>query len=114
MNDLEKMQRIDGLLSHVWMVRTFIKHSEETEEDDELKEVHRELYDYMHALGPFLQTNDAPGFLKQARKKIKKLREATDLFLDIQPEISEHTNFKMAAISLRLAVMEVEQILQTA
>jgi len=47
----EAMHRIDGLLAHVWMVRTFIKHSEEAEEDDELQEIYRKLYDYMLALG---------------------------------------------------------------
>ena len=30
----EAMHRLDALLSHVWMVRTFIKHSEEVEEDE--------------------------------------------------------------------------------
>ena len=30
------MCRVDALLSHVWMVRTFLKHSEEAEEDEEL------------------------------------------------------------------------------
>ena len=41
----ERVQAIDDVLSHVWMVRTFLKHSEEAEEDDELRDVHRELYD---------------------------------------------------------------------
>jgi hypothetical protein len=41
------MHAIDRQLAHVWMVRAFIKHSEEAAEDEELAEVHRELYDYM-------------------------------------------------------------------
>ena len=45
------MNEIDAELSHVWMVRTFLKHSEEAEEDDEIRDVHRGLYDYMLALG---------------------------------------------------------------
>ena len=36
LSDQQRMQRLDELLSHVWMVRTFLKHSEEAEEDDEL------------------------------------------------------------------------------
>ena len=59
MSSEERMQRIDTLLSHVWMVRTFLKHSEEAEEDDELRDVHRALYDFMLALGPPLQAGDA-------------------------------------------------------
>ena len=43
--DRQRVEEIDKLLSHVWMVRTFLKHSEEAEEDDELREVHRTLYD---------------------------------------------------------------------
>jgi len=106
------MQRIDDLVSHVWMVRTFIKHSEEAEEDDELAEVHRELYDYAHALGPPLKAGDALAFLKTAKKKFSKLRKAQELFSEIQPEISGHTNFQMAERSLRLAVQEIAQTLE--
>ena len=85
---------------HVWMVRAFLKHSEEAAEDDELAEVHRELYDYMLALGGPLKEGNAEEYLKLARKKLAKLRRATDLFVQIQPEVSQHTNFQMAAASL--------------
>ncbi|MBI1249251.1 amidohydrolase [bacterium] len=105
------MQAIDQQMAHLWMVRTFLKHAEETEEDDELQEVARTLYDYMLALGPAVQANDPAAYLKQAKKKFSKLRKACELFGEIQPEISDHTNFKMAAISCRLVVDEVGAIL---
>jgi cob(I)alamin adenosyltransferase len=105
------MQRIDTVLSHVWMVRAFLKHSEEAEEDDELREVHRTLYDYMLALGGPLKAGDAEAYLKQARKKLSKLRKATELFLEIQPEVSTHTNFQMAAQSLKTAVAKIDELL---
>lgn len=108
----ERMRQIDTALSHVWMVRTFLKHSEEAEEDDELCEVHRALYDYMHALGGPFQAGDAQAYLKQAHKKLSKLRKATELFEEIQPEISGHTNFVMARQSLSAAVAEVARLLQ--
>ena len=111
MNDDDRMQQIDTLLSHVWLVRTFLKHCEEAEEDDELCEIHRALYDFMLALGGPLANNDAGTYLKQAKKKISKLRAATKLFMEIQPEISSHTNFKMAAVSLSTAVEQVDQLL---
>lgn len=107
----ELMQRIDTVLSHVWMVRAFLKHSEEAEEDDELREVHRTLYDYMLALGGPLKAGDAEAYLKQARKKLSKLRKATELFLEIQPEVSTHTNFQMAAQSLKTAVAKIDELL---
>jgi len=110
-NSAELMQAVDGQLAHVWMVRAFLKHSDEAAEDDELAEVHRELYDYMLALGGPLKANDATEYLRVARKKLAKLRRATELFLQIQPEVSTHTNFQMAAASLRQAVAAVERLL---
>lgn len=114
MSDLspsELMQRVDTQLAHVWMVRAFLKHSEEAAEDDELAEVHRELYDYMLALGGPLKESNAEEYLKVARKKLTKLRKATELFVQIQPEVSQHTNFQMAVASLVTAVGEVERLL---
>jgi hypothetical protein len=105
-------ERIDILLSHVWMVRAFLKHSDEAQEDDELQEVHRTLYDFMLAVGGKLGDGQADEYLKQARKKFRKLREATELFVEIQPEVSGHTNFQMAARSLTAAVAEIGEILQ--
>ena len=108
----ELMHRVDTQFTHVWMVRTFVKHSEEAEEDEELCEVHRGLYDCMLALGGPLREGDAEAYLKQARKKLSKLRKATELFLEIQPEVSSHTNFQMAAASLQAAVAEIEGLLK--
>jgi len=105
------MLRTDALLSHVWMVRAFIKHSEEIEDDPELSEVQRSLYDYMLALGSAWQAQDAEAYLKQARKKLAKLRKATNDFAELQPEVSSHMNFKMAVASLQNAVAVIEALL---
>ena len=106
------MRLIDTQLAHVWMVRAFLKHSDEAAEDDELAEVHRELYDYMLALGGPLKAGDADEYLILAHKKLAKLRRATEQFVRIQPEISQHTNFVMAAASLAAAVAEVARLLE--
>ena len=111
-SDADKVREIDTLLSHVWMVRTFLKHSEEAEEDDELREVHRTLYDFMLALGGPLAEGDHAKYLKQAKKKLKKLQKATELFVEIQPEISSHTNFQMAAASLKRSVDQVAAVIE--
>lgn len=108
------MQAIDDEIAHVWMVRTFLKHSDEASEDEELASVHRDLYDFMLALGPALDAQDGPTYLKLAKKKLSKIRNATALFVEIQPEVSGHTNFKMAARSLQLAVGRIEQLLKVA
>lgn len=112
MSPTELMQAIDTQLAHVWMVRAFLKHSEEAAEDEELAGIHRELYDFMLALGGPLKEGNAEEYLKLARKKLGKLKRATETFAQIQPEISQHTNFQMAVASLRAAVAEVERLLQ--
>lgn len=112
MDAASKMDRLEQLFSHIWMVRTFLKHSEEAAEDDELRDVHRLLYDVMLSLGPAIDAADAEAYVRQAKKKLKKLRDAQELFCEIQPEVSGHTNFKMAAKSLTTCVVQVEELLQ--
>ena len=111
MTDAEKVARLDELVSHVWMVRTFLKHCDEAEDDDELCEVFRQLYDFMLALGGPASENDDAAYLKVAKRKLRRLKTATTLFLEIQPEISSHTNFQMAALSLQTAVAEIDAII---
>jgi cob(I)alamin adenosyltransferase len=111
MTPSERMHKIDACLAHVWMVRAFLKHSDEAAEDEELAEVHRELYDYMLALGGPLKQGNADEYLRVAQKKLGKLKRANELFQRIQPEVSQHTNFLMAAASLKEAVAEIERLL---
>ena len=110
----ETVAKIDQLVSHVWMVRTFLKHSEEAEEDDELREVFRQLYDFMHALGSTTCQSDPAKYLKMAKKKLRRLKSATELYLEIQPQMSTHTNFKMAAVSLQTAVLQIVTLVEDA
>lgn len=114
MNPTEAMQRIETQLAHVWMVRAFLKHCEEAEDDEELAEVHRALYDYQLALGGPLRDGDAETYLKSARKKLRKLRAASENFVQMQPEVSTHTNFQMAAASLTAAVEKIGEIIDAA
>jgi hypothetical protein len=106
------MTRIDELLSHVWMVRTFLKHSEEAEEIEELREVHRELYDYMLAVGEPWKNQDPEAYLKLAHKKYAGLKRITERFVAEQPDISAHTNFQMAVRSLVVAVRQIGELLE--
>ena len=109
----ELMTAIDAQVAHIWMVRTFLKHSDEVKDDEELASVHRDLYDFMLALGPALDAGDADGYLKIARKKLTLLKRASELFVSIQPEVSGHMNFKMAAHSLTLAVNEIVRLMNS-
>ena len=77
----------------------------------ELNDVQRTLYDYMLALGTAWKEQDAEAYLRQAKKKLSKLRQATDDFVELQPEVSTHMNFQMAVRSLKQAVGEIEALL---
>ena len=112
MSTTELMHAIDTQLAHVWMVRAFLKHSEEAAEDQELAEVHRELYDFMLAVGGPFKEGNAEEYLKLARKKFGKLKKAVENFERIGPEISQHTNFFMAVASLKASVNEVGRLLE--
>jgi cob(I)alamin adenosyltransferase len=107
------MLAIDAQLAHVWMVRAFLKHSDEAQEDDELAEVHRDLYDFMLALGGPLKENKPDEYLRLAGKKLSKLKRASEKFTAIQPLVSTHTNFQMAVASLATAVKEITKLLET-
>ncbi|HWA98990.1 MAG TPA: amidohydrolase [Pirellulales bacterium] len=109
----EIMRRIDTQLAHVWVVRTFLKHSEEAEDDAELYEIVRVLYDYCLALGPSLTAGDADTYLKLAHKKLAKLKQAAAHFAEILPRVSAHTNFQMARASLDAAIAEIERLVLT-
>ena len=111
MTNEDKVHRIDDLISHIWMVRTFLKHSDEGEEDEELQQVFRDLYDAVHAVGPALAQGNYEKYLKLINKKYPKLKQATELFVQIQPEVSGHMNFQMAARSLAVAVVEIGNLL---
>ena len=103
---------IDQQVAHLWMVRTFLKHADESEDDEELRGVVRDIYDFILAVGPIDEVDDDAVYLKMAKKKLTKLRKATELYEEIQPEVSGHTNFVMAAKSLRLALNAITEIIK--
>lgn len=107
---MDRVRAIDTEVAHVWMVRTFLKHSDESEDDEDLRGVVRDLYDFILAVGPLDEVEDPAVYLKMAKKKLSKLRKATELYEEIQPEVSGHTNFVMAARSLRTAINRIAAI----
>ena len=111
MNSVEAMKRINLILAHAWMVRTFLKHADEIQEDEEMLEVHRMIFDYIRALEPSFQSQDAKEYLHRARGKLPKLKRVADLFAWEHRRVSDHTNFEMAAASLTGCVQQIEEIL---
>lgn len=110
---MNRVRAIDTEIAHVWMIRTFLKHADESEDDEDLRSVVRDLYDFILAVGPLNEIEDPGSYMKMAKKKLSKLRRATELYEEIQPEVSGHTNFVMAARSLRTAVDRIAAIIQS-
>lgn len=109
----EVVNRCDEIMSHAWMVRTFVKHSEEVEdypELDGLMGVARTIFDACRALET--QVNDPPKYLHMLRKKIGRLKKATVDFERDAKQVSVHTNFVMAIRSTQICVRELEELLE--
>ncbi len=111
MTSEEAMHRLNAIFAHLWMVRTFLKHSEEIEDDEEMLSVHRTIFDYVRAVEPSFERGDANEYVRRAKGKLSKLKRAAELFVNEYTRITDHTNFQMAALSLRTAVRDVEEIL---
>lgn len=103
------MRRIDVVVAHAWMVRTFLKHAPEVEEDVERMAIPREIFDFARAVES--RRDDPVAYLKMVRKKLGKLRAAANRFAAEQPDISNHTNFQQAALSLAGCVAAIQEIL---
>ena len=108
------MQRINTLLAHAWMVRNFLKHADEVQDDEELLEVPRTIFDYIRAVEPSYQAGNTEEYIRRARGKLSKLRRVEQLFAREFRRVSDHTNFQMAAASLTACVNEIEAALSAA
>jgi hypothetical protein len=111
MNPHEAVEQLTPVLAHAWMVRTFLKHAEEIQDDEELLDVPRTIFDYVRAVEPAYQRQDAKEYLRRIKGKLPKLRRAAELFAAQFRRVSDHTNFQMAAASLTACVKEIEAIL---
>jgi len=108
----EVVNRCDEIMSDAWMVRTFIKHSEEGEdypELDGLMGIARTIFDACIALET--QVDDPAKYLHMLRKKIGRLKKATVEFERDAKQVSVHTNFMMAIRSTQICVRELEELL---
>ena len=102
LTDAETAARATDLLAHLWMVRTFVKHSEEAEEYEELLDLPRAAFDVARALETRL--DDVPALRRMLAKKVPKLRKAADAFRTNAAVASTHTNWQQAVVSLDAVV----------
>lgn len=108
----ETVPKLEGVLAHVWMVRTFLKHAEEIADDEEFLDVPRTLFDVCRAVEPAQQRGDAKEYIHRLRGKLSKLRRAVTFFAENYQRVTDHTNWRMAALSLTTCVARLEEILE--
>lgn len=99
-------------MAHAWMVRTFVKHSDEVEDYPELNEVARAVFDAFRALET--QVDDPLAYFRFLRKKLGKLKSASADFEKNAWHASTHTNFQQAVISIGYVVEQLSDILRRA
>jgi hypothetical protein len=110
MTPAEAVTRLNTVLAHAWMIRTFLKHADEIQADEGMLDVPRTLYDSIRAVEPAFQRNDYGDFLRRLKGKLPKLRRVAEHFRDHFKEFSPHTNFEMASASLLGVVKHMEEI----
>jgi hypothetical protein len=110
MNPNDAVERLQFVLAHLWMVRNFLKHADEIQDDEELLDVHRLLYDSIRAVEPAAQRGDQDEFLRRLKGKLGKLRRSAEFFAREFKRASTHTNFEMASLSFLGSVREMEAI----
>ena len=111
MTPTEAAERLNVLLAHAWMVRTFLKHADEIQEDEEMLDVPRTLFDSIRAVEPARERGDTKEYLRRLQGKLPKLRRVADFFAREYRRVSTHTNFEMAALSLSGCVQQIEEVL---
>jgi hypothetical protein len=104
------VERLNTILAHAWMVRTFLKHADEIQDDEELLEVPRLLFDTIRAVEPARDRGDVADYLRRLKGKLPKLRRATELFARRWRDVATHTNFEMASLSLTGCVQAMEEV----
>lgn len=107
----EAMERINAIMAHAWMVRNFLKHADEVQENEEMLEVHRMIYDFIRAAEPSYQRKDTAEYLHRVKGKLSKLRKQAEFFAGAWNTVSTHTNFEMASRSLTTCVRHIEEVL---
>jgi hypothetical protein len=107
----EAVGRLEGILAHLWMVRTFLKHAEEIQDDADLLDVPRTLFDYIRATEPAALHGDSKDYLHRIKGKWHRLRRVAELFAAEYRRVSDHTNFEMASRSLTACVRQIEEVL---
>lgn len=110
MTPQEAVDRLNMVLAHAWMIRTFLKHADEIQENEEMLDVPRTLYDSIRAVESAFQRGDLTDYLRRLKGKLSKIRRAAEYYNAHFREFSPHTNFEMAGLSMTGIVKQMEEI----
>jgi hypothetical protein len=106
----QAVERFQGLLAHLWMIRTFMKHADEVTDDEQLITIPRLLYDSIRAVEPAYLKKDYTTYLRRLKGKLGKLRRGAELLASEYSRVSAHTNFEMASLSFTATVIQMEEL----
>ncbi|MDB4743548.1 amidohydrolase [Planctomicrobium sp.] len=99
-------------MAHAWVVRAFVRHSDEIEDFPELTLICRAIFDLSRALET--RVDDPVGYFKMLNKKLGKYRVAISEYAKNVPDISTHTNFSQSVISMQSGLRELNLTLEKA
>lgn len=106
------VERGQKIMAHGWMVRTFVKHSDEVDDFPELNEMARTIFDVFRAVET--QVNDPVAYFRTIRKKLARLRAAADQFEKDAWHASTHTNFQQAVVASKFVGEQLQELLTEA
>jgi hypothetical protein len=61
----EAVARLNTVLAHAWMIRTFLKHADEIQQSEEMLDVPRTLYDSIRDVEPAFERGDLADYLRR-------------------------------------------------
>ena len=76
MSPEDAMERLNGILAHAWMVRTFLKHADEIQEDEGMLDVPRTLYDSIRAVEPAFERARRRRIPSQVEREVVEIPQA--------------------------------------
>ncbi len=106
------VDRSQRVMSHAWMIRTFVKHCDEVEDFPELNEMARTIFDVFRAVET--QTADPLAYFRTLRKKIGKLKKAAEQFENDAWQASTHTNFQQCSVAGKFLGDQLQELLEQA
>ena len=106
----ELMTECQNELAHAWVVRAFVRHSDEADEFPEITEIGRAVFDLTRALETRAGEPDA--YFRMLRKKLGKFQTAIERFAEEAPRVSTHTNFQQSVVSIRAVAARLERLLE--